>query len=149
MNINKAPNNNAITETVHGDNEHVRLNDNTIAMDVTEEVNEEEFKNNNNENINKKPKKGIMTHKINLQLLLFIQLFCLRYSAARQLASALRLLSKPYCFNNFISLEEEIGIVEINVCKEIIEENLMEEVKLSPVNEDSRQRMLYVTIDRA
>ena len=83
-------------------------------------------------------KKSYSAYDINVHLLCWIQQFGLSGAAARQLASALQITDGTRLFGSFTSLEEAIGLYEIILSKMIIDDNVREELAMSPVDEFGR-----------
>ena len=107
--------------------------------DELENKDEKEKKKSDNTN-------SIGSYAINLQLFLWLQQFGLSGSAARQLASSLCLTQRTRLFNDFTALEEKIALHEIILTKMIIDDNVAEEMAISPMDENGKSK-LTVTMD--
>ena len=79
------------------------------------------------------------TYTLNMQLVLFLQCFGIRGTAARQFVSGLGLSSGSWTFGNYTALEEEIALHQIKLGEEIIAKNVQKELDASPVGIDGRK----------
>ena len=94
-----------------------------------------------------KMKKGLASYAMNLRLVLWAQSFGIGMTAVRQLVSTLGLSTHVYSFGTFGKLEEFIGLLEIELCKKIIDESIKLEMMRSPKNLSCGRYMLCITMD--
>ena len=81
------------------------------------------------------------TYTLNVRLVLFLQHFGISATVARQLASGLGLSSGSWTFSKYTALEEEIGLHQIKLGEEILDENIRKEMDESPVGVNGRKHM--------
>ena len=83
---------------------------------------------------NTRGRKSYNPYDINVHFLCWLQQFGLGGTAGKQLASVLQVGDASNVFHNITSFEEQIGLYQIALSKMIIEDNVYEEMTMSPVD---------------